>query len=134
MAKRPTPPLRVLIAEDVSLIRAGLRCLLSHEEGLEVVGAVANGVEVLQQLDQTRPDLLLLDLDLPELYWRMVFGHLATHGPATKVLMRTSTGGRRAAPAGPPGRGQGGPRQAGDSGRAGQGDPAGGGRGDLDLT
>jgi two-component system response regulator NreC len=57
--------LRILIADDHGLVRAGLRSLLNSDPGLEVVGEAANGDEALRLATQLAPDLVLLDISMP---------------------------------------------------------------------
>ncbi|WP_281356883.1 ANTAR domain-containing response regulator [Fodinicola acaciae] len=59
-------PRRVLIAEDEALIRLDLSEMLT-EEGFEVVGAVGDGEQAVQQAEQLRPDLVILDVKMPVL-------------------------------------------------------------------
>ena len=58
-------PIRILIADDHTLFRAGLRALLEHETDFEVVGEAANGHETLSQLEKTSPEVLIMDLSMP---------------------------------------------------------------------
>ena len=55
-------PIRILIADDHPVVRAGLTSMLGTQTELEVVGTAASGEEALIKLEQTRPDVLLLDL------------------------------------------------------------------------
>lgn len=57
--------IRILIVDDHGLIRAGLRALLEDEDGLEVVGEAASAEELLPQIGQLHPDIVLLDIGLP---------------------------------------------------------------------
>jgi DNA-binding NarL/FixJ family response regulator len=59
--------IRVVLADDQSLIRMGLRVLLDREPDLEVVGEAADGVETLAVLRRTRPDVALIDIRMPGL-------------------------------------------------------------------
>jgi DNA-binding NarL/FixJ family response regulator len=59
--------IRVLLAEDHTLVRAGLERLLATVEDVEVVGAAANGREAVELASATRPDVVLMDLSMPEL-------------------------------------------------------------------
>jgi SARP family transcriptional regulator, regulator of embCAB operon len=59
--------MRVLIVDDVAAVREALRLLLSEEPGLEVVGEAADGHEALELAAALRPDLVLLDLEMPRL-------------------------------------------------------------------
>jgi DNA-binding NarL/FixJ family response regulator len=59
--------LRILLAEDHAMVRAGLRSLLESIAEMEVVGEAANGNEALQQITGLRPDVVLMDVSMPEL-------------------------------------------------------------------
>lgn len=80
-------PVRVLLADDHNLMRAGLRSLLAQLEGIEVVGEAADGHEALQLLQQRGVDVLLLDLALPSLNGIEVAGRVAKEHPAVRVLI-----------------------------------------------
>jgi DNA-binding NarL/FixJ family response regulator len=60
-------PIRVLIADDHTLVAEGLRHLIEAERDIEVVGVVADGREAVQQARDTQPDVVLMDLSMPEL-------------------------------------------------------------------
>jgi DNA-binding NarL/FixJ family response regulator len=57
--------IRVLLADDQTLVRAGFRGLLEHSEDIEVVGEAANGVEALAAARSSRPDIVLMDIRMP---------------------------------------------------------------------
>ena len=60
-------PIRVLIADDQQLLRAGFRVILESEPGIDVVGEAADGVAGLDAVRTTRPDVVLMDIRMPEL-------------------------------------------------------------------
>jgi DNA-binding NarL/FixJ family response regulator len=62
-----TAPLRVLIADDDDLMRAGLRAVLSSDESIEVVAEAANGRQAIALTGTHRPDLVLMDVRMPDL-------------------------------------------------------------------
>ncbi|OEU88877.1 LuxR family transcriptional regulator [Streptomyces abyssalis] len=59
--------IRVLLADDQSLVRAGFRALLGAQPGIEVAGEAADGEECLELVRQLRPDLVLMDIRMPVL-------------------------------------------------------------------
>jgi DNA-binding NarL/FixJ family response regulator len=59
--------IRVLIADDQALVRAGLRVLIDAEEGVEVVAEVTDGEEAVAQVVEHRPDVVLMDIRMPRL-------------------------------------------------------------------
>jgi two-component system response regulator DesR len=59
--------IRVLLAEDQAMVRGALAALLSREQGIEVVAEVARGDDVVQAAFSTRPDVALLDIEMPGL-------------------------------------------------------------------
>ena len=63
----PAAPIRVVIVDDHTLVRDGTRRLLEIEDGLEVVGVAANGVEALDRVRETRPDVVLMDIEMPQM-------------------------------------------------------------------
>ena len=66
-APRVTPPVRVLLVDDEPLARRGLRQLLAAHDDVEVVGECGDGRSALLALDALRPDLVFLDVQMPEL-------------------------------------------------------------------
>jgi DNA-binding NarL/FixJ family response regulator len=59
--------IRVLVADDQSMVRAGFRMLLAGEEDLEVVAEAANGLEAVDKAARFHPDVVLMDIRMPEL-------------------------------------------------------------------
>lgn len=57
--------IRVLLADDQALVRAGFRALLDAEEGIEVVAEASDGAAAVQQARATRPDVILMDIRMP---------------------------------------------------------------------
>jgi len=82
-------PLRVLIADDHGVLRAGLRALLKTEEDLQVVDEAADGDTALRLASRLRPDIVLLDLSMPGPGGIEVTRKLKEMLPATRVLILT---------------------------------------------
>jgi DNA-binding NarL/FixJ family response regulator len=59
--------IRVLVADDQSMVRAGFRMLLSREEDVEVVAEASNGLEAVEKTARFRPSVVLMDIRMPEL-------------------------------------------------------------------
>ena len=83
--------IRVLIADDEELVRTGLRMILQSEPDLEVVGEAVDGQDALSQSASLEPDVLLLDLHMPELDGLGVLRGLAGVGPSVVVLTTFDT-------------------------------------------
>ena len=84
--------IRLLIAEDQTLLRGALRDLLERDSELDVVAECSSGGEVLQLAQQTLPDVAVLDIDMPGSDGLTVAGQLREHLPETKVLILTVFG------------------------------------------
>ena len=59
-------PIRILLADDHPIFRDGLRKLLTSDDNLTIVGEASNGQECIQLLSKLKPDILLLDLRMPD--------------------------------------------------------------------
>jgi two-component system, NarL family, response regulator DesR len=84
--------IRVLIAEDQAMIRGALASLLAFEDDIEVVAQVERGDEVADAVRRARPDVALLDIEMPGLDGITVAGLLAREQPATRSLILTTFG------------------------------------------
>ena len=58
---------RIVIAEDHTIVRDGLRAMLASENDFEVVGEAGDGMEAIRCVNTTSPDLILLDLNMPRM-------------------------------------------------------------------
>ncbi|HEY7430657.1 MAG TPA: response regulator transcription factor [Streptosporangiaceae bacterium] len=80
----------ILIADDHTVVRQGLRVLLDLTDDIEVVGEAADGTEVTELATSLAPDVILLDLKLPGLDGLAVLADLADRGVRSRVLVLTS--------------------------------------------
>src|SRR5512146_2423964 len=83
-------PITVLIADDHGVLRAGLRALFARYPYLQVVGEAAGGNETIRLAQKLAPDLVLLDMNMPELDGIAVTEALGRALPATRVLILTA--------------------------------------------
>jgi DNA-binding NarL/FixJ family response regulator len=86
---RGVEALRVLIVEDHPVFRDGLRALLSSIPGTDVVGEAASGVEAVEQALALQPDVVVMDLDLPELGGLAATRQIVATSPHVGILVLT---------------------------------------------
>ena len=79
--------MRILIADDSSLVRRGIAKLLSGDADLEICGEAADSNETLQKVDELRPDLILLDVSMPGMNGLDTAQLLRQNLPALKILI-----------------------------------------------
>lgn len=80
-------PIRVLLADDHTLVRAGIRALLEQLDDVEVVVEAADGREALEAVKQHRPDVALLDIAMPEMNGIEVARRIQQKHPDVRVLL-----------------------------------------------
>jgi len=85
-----TDKIEVLITDDHPVVRQGLRALLELEEDIEVVGEAKDGVEAAQKVKELVPDVVLMDLAMPEMDGVVATGRIKEISPKTRVLVLTS--------------------------------------------
>ncbi|HQE92449.1 MAG TPA: response regulator [Anaerolineae bacterium] len=79
--------IRVLLADDHAIVRAGLRNALANLPELEIVGEVSNGPELAQALERLRPDFLVVDVNMPEFDPVVAIRQIHLERPALKILV-----------------------------------------------
>jgi len=82
--------LRILLADDHKMLREGLRVLLDSQAGMHVVGEAASGKAVLEKAGELNPDVVVMDLSMPELNGLQATELLRTRHPAIKVVVLTA--------------------------------------------
>jgi len=80
---------RILLADDHAILRSGLRLLIEGQPGLEVVGEAGDGQEALEKARTLKPDLILLDLNMPGLDGLAALPQIREQSPDSRVLILT---------------------------------------------
>jgi two-component system response regulator NreC len=81
---------RIFLADDHAVLRAGLRSLLTADADLEVVGEAADGLTTLRKAEELRPDLVLMDISMPDMGGIEATQRLTKICPQVKVLIMTA--------------------------------------------
>jgi DNA-binding NarL/FixJ family response regulator len=82
--------IRVVIADDQQLVRAGFTMILDSEEDIEVVGEAADGSEAVREVQRLRPDVVLMDIRMPELDGIEATRRLAEGESSPRILILTT--------------------------------------------
>jgi NarL family two-component system response regulator LiaR len=82
--------IRVLIADDHVVVREGLAAILTGQPDMELVGQATDGVEAVALAEELAPDVILLDMVMPEQDGLAAIGHIVAHNPQARILVLTS--------------------------------------------
>ncbi|MWV46285.1 response regulator [Paenibacillus sp. HJL G12] len=82
--------IRILIADDQMMIREGLRTILDLEEDMEVVGVANNGIEVCGLAEELRPDLVMMDIQMPQMDGIAALKQIKESRPDIHILILTT--------------------------------------------
>ena len=83
------PDIRVLIVDDHAILRDGIRSLLERQEGIAVVGEASNGLEALARVGELEPDIVLMDIAMPEMDGLEATRRVKEDYPDIRVLILT---------------------------------------------
>jgi DNA-binding NarL/FixJ family response regulator len=83
-------PIRLMIVDDHPVVRDGLTGMFANEDGIEVVAEAANGADAVRRARALRPDVILMDLRMPELDGVSAISALAREGVGSRVLVLTT--------------------------------------------
>lgn len=81
--------IRMVLVDDHTLFRSGLKALLSRQNDFEIIGEAADGLEGVKLVERLRPDLVLLDLDMPVMNGHEALAQILAFDPNMAVLMLT---------------------------------------------
>lgn len=82
--------IKVMIVDDHVIVRKGVSALLATEPDIQVVGEVGDGRAAVEKAEQLRPDVILMDLMMPEMDGIQATARITAHLPATRILVLTS--------------------------------------------
>lgn len=85
-------PLRILIADDHKVVRAGLASILAYEEDFEVVGEASNGQEAVTRAQELKPDIVIMDILMPVMDGIEATRRICAAEPSVRVLVLTTDG------------------------------------------
>ncbi|MER5708785.1 response regulator transcription factor [Streptomyces sp. NPDC002122] len=88
----PTRPIRVLLADDEAMIRHGVRLILRHADGIDVVAEAADGHRAVEEAAAHHPDVALVDIRMPRCDGLAAIRPLLALDPAPRVVMLTTFG------------------------------------------
>lgn len=83
--------IRIVVAEDFPLVREAVTAVLRRDPALEVVGEATTGREAIALAEELRPDVLILDLGMPDLDGMAVLEHLRTSQPQIRIIVLTAS-------------------------------------------
>ena len=83
-------PIRVMITDDHLIVREGLRLILETADGIDIVGEASDGAECLQLVSELKPQVILMDLQMPRMDGITAIGHLRREHPDVAIVILTT--------------------------------------------
>jgi two-component system, NarL family, response regulator LiaR len=90
MSGSAEPTIRVMLVDDHAVVRKGLRALFDREPGVEVVGEAASGEDAVRSVDRLRPDVILMDLEMPGIGGLEATREISERFPQARIVVLTS--------------------------------------------
>jgi DNA-binding NarL/FixJ family response regulator len=87
-----TAPIRVMVVDDQAIVRKGVRAFLAEIEGIEVVGDAGSGHEAIQLVESLSPDVILMDLNMPEMDGVQTTQQIASQNQEVRIVISTGFG------------------------------------------
>ncbi len=82
--------IKVLVVDDHTIVRYGLRCLIEEQEDFTIVGEASNGLEAVECARELQPDIILMDLRMPELDGLEAMRRIRDQNPGPKIIVLTT--------------------------------------------
>lgn len=82
-------PIRIVLADDHQLVRTGLSLIINKQDDMQVVGEAGNGAQLLDVVKELKPDVVLLDMEMPVMGGKDALKHIKTDFPETRVIILT---------------------------------------------
>jgi DNA-binding NarL/FixJ family response regulator len=86
----PRAPIRLLTVDDHPMLREGIAAVIEGQPDMEIVGEASNGVEAVKRFDQLKPDVTLMDLQMPEMNGIDALKAIRTNHPDARVIVLTT--------------------------------------------
>jgi NarL family two-component system response regulator YdfI len=83
-------PIRVMITDDHLIVREGLRLIMETVDDMDLVGEATNGREAVQLAEELGPDVILMDMRMPEMDGLAAIGHIKTNAPEIAIVILTT--------------------------------------------
>ena len=83
-------PIQVLVVDDHSIVRQGMRALLNEYEDIRVIGEAANGLKAIELVDRLKPDIILMDLAMPVMDGIEAIKRIIAAHPDARIIVLTS--------------------------------------------
>jgi two-component system NarL family response regulator len=84
------PPIRILLADDHAVVREGLAAMISRRADMQVVAEAENGARAVELARQHQPDVILMDLRMPEMGGVEAIGHIRAERPEARIIVLTT--------------------------------------------
>jgi DNA-binding NarL/FixJ family response regulator len=89
LPEEPIEYYRIVLVEDHAIVRTGIRALLASQPDMAIVGEAASGLEAVEMVKRLKPDLVILDLSLPEMDGLQVLENIRKDSPDSEILVLT---------------------------------------------